>query len=195
MSKTVTIQDATMADLKAALSAPSAPAPVIAPDATNLSANPYVLQDAAGTGLPNALISYDSGPTKATWLTIRCFQKGNTDGGFAGTFYSSQVMNNAGTWMDIVINGGLIDGMPGKEQINFDFVGPVDGKSANVSIVGRTQWGAPMLGTWPSELFALGASPNRWLELWLKEYPPRPGMPPGVTRCVNVNGGYVPIYE
>jgi hypothetical protein len=165
------------------------PRPPMPPDPAPVPPTTTIL--ASGPEGPAVIAVYDAA-TKTTWLTLRGYEKRDGDGGFL----SFQNMNTAGKFFDaILLNGGLVDATPGNEQGDLDVLFYVDGKPANVSFCGRYAGQPPGLMPWPSELLNAGGTLNRYAELWLKEYPPRPGMPAGVTRCVKVNGGYVPIYD
>lgn len=196
MTTTITLQDATASDLTQALAHPvTTPPPTTNPPPSGSPPPGNLVTLINGSDGPNGFISYDVN-TKATWLTLRSYLKGSVGGTFAGNFIDFQCMNNAGTWgSGVGLNGGYIAAVPGSENGDLDIVFPVDGVQANVSFTGRYQGNPAGIMPWPSQLLQIGALANKFSELWLQEFPPRPGMPPGTVACVKINGKYCPLFN
>jgi hypothetical protein len=145
----------------------------------------------------------DNTDIKQPWISAWSYMRTSIEHNqFGGAFYQYLVRNDAGTWMGpVCINGGMLDGTTGREQGCYDVTVLLDGAPAYFTFTGRFDpWGPaaasdPGFMCWPPDILAIGSIHNRWASLFLTEHPPRPGMPPGVRRCVKVNGGFVPIYE
>jgi hypothetical protein len=150
-----------------------------------------------GPGQATTLVEGPDGPVlicaldpsgKVPWLALRTYEK--RDG--AGSFISFQVQDLAGTWYDaVLLNGGFWLATAGKPAGDLDIV-TYDGKGGQftVAVAGAGNGDDAGLFCWPPQGAEIGGPLTRF-----QEAPPRPGMPPEVTRCVKVNGGYVPIYD
>ena len=103
-----------------------------------------------------------------TWFAIRDYgyrQEGVNLG--TGAFFSFQSRNAAGTWGDwVMLNGGLIDMTPGKEQGDLDILCHVDGQINGVAVVGRVE-NLPGFIPIRTNTMHLGRSSERWVDLYL----------------------------
>jgi hypothetical protein len=104
------------------------------------------------------------------WFGLRDYghrQQGILEG--TGAFLSFQSMNSAGAWGDwVLLNGGLIDRTPGREQGDLDMLVYVDGQINGVAIYGSTvRAGGPPAGMVPvvSGTLNLGNKNNRWQDI------------------------------
>jgi hypothetical protein len=155
-----------------------------------------VLSDDGSGNLTTAVV-WDAA-TQATWFVPRSYMTPTPSQPSSGVFVDFQCKNMAGTLMSgLLMNAGFIDGTSGKENSDTDFIFYVDGQRVNISMCGTWPAGKQeaMLGTWPGELIDLGGPVNKWKHLYLREFSPRPGMPPGTKACVKINGRYAPLFD
>ena len=107
-----------------------------------------------------------------TWFALRDYNhrpEGLAEG--TGCFLTYQSKNAAGEWGDwVLLNGGLIDMTPGKEQGDLDLLIHVNGQVSGMALVGdMSQLGGPPPGLVPitDRQMSLGHAGLQWLDLWL----------------------------
>jgi len=97
-----------------------------------------------------------------------------------------------------LINGGLIDATPGKEQTDVEIDMLLDGKWGNtISFNGRYPGMNPGINVWPPDVYYIGGPSNRFAGISLTEVP-CPHAIPGASSCVRMVGpvpGYIPVYR
>jgi hypothetical protein len=126
-----------------------------------------------------------------TWLVIR---------GFAPPPYGSVICfenkNDAGVWQDNpCLNGGTMDGTPGREQGDLDIWLTVDGKLQVVAVTGSWHGAKPGIIAWPPDIMWLGGDGTHFAGLGLTEVACPSSVPYGPQTCIRVNDGFMPIYR
>ena len=111
-------------------------------------------------------------PDGVAWFVIYDYgfrQEGLREG--TGSFLSYRSTNADGVMGDwVLLNGGLLDRTPGKEQGDLDMIIRVDGAVEGISLQGNmTAFGGMKASLVPTRdrLFDLGGPSNRWGDLWL----------------------------
>lgn len=208
MSQTITITDATASDLTQALAHPTTPPPNPTPQPPSTMTAPFVVDSThplativTGPDGPLLMLGYDTN-TKVPWLYLRTYLRGDSAHGiYSGSFIVFQCVKSDGTFGSAVtLNGGYVGDVPGKENGDLDIIFPVDGVQANVSVTGKyTPVGAlvaqpPGVLCWPPDLLRVGSQINRFAAEGMTILPVRAGMPAGAIGCVDVGGGFVPVY-
>jgi hypothetical protein len=208
MTQTITLQDATITDLKTALAAHDSPAPTPVPTPGTAMTQPFTVTAqnpdivlVTGPDGPLILFHYDTN-TKTPWLAMRSYQLADTEHGvYSGCFIQFQCENNAGTPSSAVtLNAGYVGGVPGKENGDLDIGFPVDGVQHIVSLtghytpVGSAQAEPAGVLCWPPDVLQVGSSVNRYAGGGYTVLPVRPGMPPQAIGCIRMGAGYVPVF-
>jgi hypothetical protein len=136
-------------------------------------------------GPPTAVDQTSEGQT---WFAVRDYghrQEGFKEG--TSAFISYQSFNEAGTLGDwVLLNGGLIDRTPGKEQGDLDIIVTVDGQIGGVAVVGNmTAAGGPPAAFEPmrDRQMNLGNDTQRWKTIFAEGFAIET-----VGKQINING-------